>query len=385
MERSFGKYDSRSSNHNFPFNLIGKKFQMKTNVDFLSSRKFKFIFCISILIRFHILAHSNFNLYSLLITVLDLLFSFLAINYTDTFIVWRENICCLVVFAYQYLGGKNCPVYILIFYYIFTHYFVVKRMVTQFYIKLMLVGLFSSFYLGEYHFGECMSIFYLFVVTFTSITIVEDIVRSNENLICETKISKAKASIFYEGSHELRNPLQALLYSISYLKSLTFEEKIMEVIDDMKTTSSLLCLIMETVLDYSRIMEKNFVLSKRKVVMRTILDDIAIVYSNQALEKGLDLITFVDPNIPLNTIGDPTRISQIISNFTSNAIKYTKRGKILIMAELVSSSSLKCEIKISTEDQGIGIEKSDIENLFTPYQQLKEKGEKGWYFTSFLH
>lgn len=336
-------------------------------------------------IRIHILLVSDYNIINLALMFIDLIISVVIFYYhkhgyrKDHLLRIRESTSYFYIIFYQIIGKEKAPVFILIYFFLLLHYLFNEKLVLSFYISMVSIGLVSSYFIGNYSFIECINILSIFTMNLISILIVEDVVKSHQSLLCEAQVSKAKADLFYEGSHEFRNPLQALIYSISYLKSLVSEKKILKIVDEMKTTSSLLSLLMENILDYSKMIEHKLILAKDDVDLHSLVQDIAVVYMPQMNEKNIEFSTYVDPNIPMNLLGDYTRITQIISNFTCNALKFTKNGEILISCELLSLRRESSEVKISVKDTGVGIEQNSIKNLFIPFEQVGDQKEmKGW-------
>ena len=86
-------------------------------------------------------------------------------------------------------------------------------------------------------------------------------------------------------------------------------------------------------------------------------------------DKQLEFITEIDQNMPQVLYGDSTRIKQIILNLLTNAVKYTKEGKIIFKVTSIQNSEV-CRIIASVEDTGIGIKQESIDKLFTKFQRL---------------
>ncbi len=95
--------------------------------------------------------------------------------------------------------------------------------------------------------------------------------------------------------------------------------------------------------------------------------------SKSASDKGVRLISFVDPNIQNHFYGDPKRIRQILASFLSNAIKFTEHGHVLVSARLIGAEGVFSKLAISVEDSGIGIDPDKRKFLFEDFNQLDKR------------
>jgi len=82
-----------------------------------------------------------------------------------------------------------------------------------------------------------------------------------------------------------------------------------------------------------------------------------ILFRQKAQEKGIEFAMHIDKNLPLNLIGDPLRIGQIITNYCSNAVKFTRKGEVVVSAMLEEKKGDDIVIKFSVRDTGIGLTK----------------------------
>lgn len=108
------------------------------------------------------------------------------------------------------------------------------------------------------------------------------------------------------------------------------------------------------------------------------VETVAEIQASGAQKKGLELLTYVDPKIPQEVKGDATRIKQILSNFLTNAIKFTKTGYILLSAELISISENQAQIMFKCIDTGIGIRKQNQKKVFQRFVQVEDDKRVGW-------
>jgi PAS domain S-box-containing protein len=208
--------------------------------------------------------------------------------------------------------------------------------------------------------------------------------KAHESLLVAEKAktaSKSKSEFLRVLSHEIRNPLNSILGAIQLLSTTSNLSSLqIEYIEDVNESAKLLLAIIQDVLDMSKIEAGKLTLLFQPLSILDVVETTADMYSLSAFEKNLELVTYVDPRIPAELIGDKTRLGQIISNLCTNSIKFTIFGYIYITATLISETSDEATVKISCEDTGIGIPESELPKIFKPFSQLTANNmeHKGW-------
>ncbi|MGF1694238.1 response regulator [Vibrio lamellibrachiae] len=176
--------------------------------------------------------------------------------------------------------------------------------------------------------------------------------------------SKAKSQFLAMMSHELRTPLNTILGFIDVLEHDLIDSKQLYALSKMESSAELLLVLINDILDLTRIESGQFSINYQWVELRTELEKTLEHYYNQAEQKKLKVtIDFDSIDSSLYWI-DPTRLSQIVFNLIGNAIKFTLAGCVDISAKLINK-----ELIIAITDTGIGIEHSRLDTLFTPFKQ----------------
>lgn len=127
--------------------------------------------------------------------------------------------------------------------------------------------------------------------------------------------------------------------------------------------------IVSDILDWSKIEEGKLELSPRPTSIAHLLQDVVNTYSRVASAKSLTLLQHTDARLSPAHLIDPLRLSQVLNNFVSNAIKFTQHGEVVLRAELLDQLGGGEQIRFSVKDTGIGIAKNIQERLFQRYQQ----------------
>jgi len=179
-----------------------------------------------------------------------------------------------------------------------------------------------------------------------------------------------KSNFLASMSHEIRTPMNAIIA----LSQLLLEEKNISTtqnkhLQTIENSSQMLLGIINDILDYSKIEAGKLHLENISFNINMILDYVADIVGIKAQEKNLELIFDIERKVRANFIGDPMRISQIILNLISNAIKFTQTGSITLKVNSTNINQTKTMLQFEVIDTGIGISKEQLNNLFKKYSQ----------------
>ncbi|MCL2147175.1 MAG: ATP-binding protein [Synergistaceae bacterium] len=183
--------------------------------------------------------------------------------------------------------------------------------------------------------------------------------------------SRLKSEFLSRMSHELRTPLNAIIGMTKIGASANNLEKAFECITRIENSARQLLLIINDILDMSRIESKRMIITDRLFNMDKAIRDIEEVMLEKAGEKHQDFQVHFDSNAKGFFYGDEKRISQIIINLLSNAIKFTpKGGEIGLHVDKLYTDAKMAFIGFRVTDTGIGIKSDAMKKLFTPFEQL---------------
>ncbi|CAG9318598.1 unnamed protein product [Blepharisma stoltei] len=196
------------------------------------------------------------------------------------------------------------------------------------------------------------------------------LVARDINLILELEKSAAndrmKTVLLRSVSHELRTPLNSIDFFVNDIlekRPKSDYESEVEKLKIISVSSKLMLSLINDLLDYSKIIAGVFSVHKCYCNIRNIIENTCSLIKIQASKKKISLLTRIDPFLPELIYTDQLRLSQIILNLLSNALKFTKEGWIEICCWL----SLKNKLKISIKDTGIGISKEIKRKLFSEF------------------
>ncbi|MEQ3663257.1 MULTISPECIES: ATP-binding protein [unclassified Olleya] len=171
-------------------------------------------------------------------------------------------------------------------------------------------------------------------------------------------------------SHELRDPLTGILTFSDILKKTHLSDEQLNYLKVIDSSSTYLKQLIEDILDISKIEAGKLDLVISPFDIRQLLEDIKSIFEIKAQQKGLELITNFNDNLPEVVGGDPLRLRQVLSNLLENAIKFTEEGTITFNVSLNQIRAQKASIHFQIIDTGIGIPQDKIEDVFTSFTQL---------------
>ena len=171
-------------------------------------------------------------------------------------------------------------------------------------------------------------------------------------------------------SHEIRTPLNGIIGMTEVLDDTALSQEQKEYVSMIRESSNNLRVIVNDVLDVSKMNAGKMELENIAFDLFTKIEASVGIFKPKIEEKEIELKLFNDPKIPRKVIGDPTRLSQVIINLVSNALKFTdKGGKIDVLAEYIEQKNDKVTFKVSVSDSGIGLTKEQQEKIFEAYSQ----------------
>ncbi len=182
--------------------------------------------------------------------------------------------------------------------------------------------------------------------------------------------NQAKDLFLANMSHEIRTPLNGIVGFTQLLKTTPLNKDQEEFIRVIEDSSENLLTIVNDILDLSKIKAEKIEIEEIKFNPLEKFESAVETYGAKALQKDIDFGVYVDPTLPSSIIGDPTRVSQILVNLISNAIKFTGAyGEVSVFCERIHEDNEYVSIKFSVKDTGIGIAPEQQKRIFEAFAQ----------------
>ncbi|MDX1692577.1 MAG: response regulator [Ketobacteraceae bacterium] len=181
--------------------------------------------------------------------------------------------------------------------------------------------------------------------------------------------NRAKSDFLANMSHEIRTPMNAIMGMTHLALQTGLTSKQRHFIEKINSAATSLLGIINDILDFSKIEAGKLDIEKIPFSLDKVLEDLASLVGLKAQEKGIELVFNVHADVPDRLMGDPLRIHQILLNLTSNAIKFTDNGEVVISVSVVERKEDITTLEFSVRDTGIGMTAEQCDKLFQSFTQ----------------
>lgn len=185
--------------------------------------------------------------------------------------------------------------------------------------------------------------------------------------------NRAKSVFLAQMSHEIRTPINAVLGMNEMILREADDSDIKEYASNIKEAGTTLLSIINSILDFSKIEDNKMEILSVEYETAKLINNLVNSIYNRARSKGLYFEIDIDNELPSILIGDDVRLTQVIMNLLTNAVKYTKKGTVTLMMQKVSCDNQSVDIRVTVKDTGIGIKQEDMKGIFDSFQRLDEE------------
>jgi signal transduction histidine kinase len=181
--------------------------------------------------------------------------------------------------------------------------------------------------------------------------------------------AKDKADLLAMLSHDIRNPLNAIMGVVQLLDRGELTDAQRRKVRVLASSSENMLNLLNRVLELSKAESSSFALVETPFSVAELVDDVAGTFQANARENGLELRASVDDRTPAVVMGDPIAIRQIVTNLVGNAVKFTERGRVEITVRTTALAADSVTLAFAVSDTGIGIAPEEIERIFNEFTQ----------------
>jgi signal transduction histidine kinase/CheY-like chemotaxis protein/HPt (histidine-containing phosphotransfer) domain-containing protein len=184
------------------------------------------------------------------------------------------------------------------------------------------------------------------------------------------RANAAKSEFLATMSHEIRTPMNGILVMAELLAASELAPKQKRFADVIARSGSSLLAIINDILDFSKIEAGKIELETIPVSLDDMVETVAQLFEEKARSKGLDLATYIAPNVPARVGADPVRLNQVLSNLINNALKFTEAGAVNLVVERDPAQAGR--LRFSVIDTGIGIAADKVGTVFDAFSQADQ-------------
>ena len=180
--------------------------------------------------------------------------------------------------------------------------------------------------------------------------------------------SRAKADFLANMSHEIRTPMNAIIGMTHLALQTRPTGRQLGYLHKIDNAAKSLLGIINDILDFSKIEAGKLTIESVPFSLHELLDGLTTLIGQRAQDKSLELLFQIDPALPDGLVGDPLRLGQVLTNFSTNAIKFTEQGEVVVSAEVLERGE-DVLLRFAVRDTGIGMDAEQRARLFQAFQQ----------------